>query len=230
MVTIDILHRLSPNRDIEAVRSAVRRMVNLGYVQAEPLDTRRVYYRLTPLGARLIAASHKYAQPLKIQGKIQRYAVSWFIHADHPGQRAVLNPTNYPDQFPVTGHRLPRCPFFLDRADGHMNLGIILVDHNAHHRRMSHKTVRLLRRFLRHGWFDSFIRQDAFVVAILTFAAHRSRTFQQHVPQAITDHLGDRLSQVRLGTGGAMPPSVQVHIIPGLDAIIAMDRKTETKT
>ena len=110
----------------------------------------------------------------------------------------MLNPLDYPDKFPVAGHSLPQGPFFLDRSDGCSRLGVILVDHNAHHRRMSHKTVALLARFLRHGWFDDYIRQDAFAVAILTFSEDRKRTFQNHVSPC--DWRTTRLSAVEVAS------------------------------
>ena len=148
MATVEIVHRcFYPEADVEAVRSALRRMVELGRLKTEPLDTRRGYYRLTSRGARLIGVSRRSAQPLKRQGKIQRYAVSWFVHADQPGQRVLLNPADYPERFPVGGHRLPRCPFFLDRSQQPCRMGFILVDHNAHYRRMGRKVVKILAAF-----------------------------------------------------------------------------------
>jgi DNA-binding CsgD family transcriptional regulator len=230
IVTAEIVHRrFLPEGDIEAARSAIRRLTDLGHLQAEPLDTQRAYYRLTTRGARLIAASCKCAQPHKRQGKIQRYAVSWFIHADRPGERALLNLADYPEQFPVAGHRLPRCPFFLDRIDGRSRLGVILVDHNAHQRRISSKAVKLLGRFLHHGWFDTFIRQDAFVVAILTFSKCRKRAFQRHVPRAIAEHLRYPLSKLRPDLAGAAPSLVDIHVIAQLDSLVTQPRERSSK-
>ncbi len=230
MVTVEIVHScFYPEPDVEAVRSALRRMVELGRLKTEPLDARRGYYRLTARGARLIGVSRKYAQPLKRQGKLQRYAVSWFIHADRPGQRALLNPTDYPERFPVGAHRLPRCPFFLDRSEDLCRMGFILVDHNAHYRRMGRKAVKLLGRFLRHGWFDSLIRQDAFLVTILTFSTHRQQTFQKHVPRSIADQLRYPLSKLRPELRTQIPSLVRVHVIPGLDEIITQPAKEKAK-
>jgi hypothetical protein len=229
IVTVEILHRaFFADADVEAVRSALRRLVERGMLRAEPLDAKRSYYRLTSRGGRRINPLSKCPRALKKQGRVQRYAVSWFIHADCPGKRALVNPFDYPEQFPVTGHRLPNHPFFLDRSDGHPRFGIILVDHNAHYRRMPRKTVMLLGRFLRHGWFDTFIRQDAFVVAILTFSEDRKRAFARHVPHAIAEQLGYPLSQLRPDLDGAMPQLVQVHVIPQLDAIVGQSRKSDT--
>jgi hypothetical protein len=230
IVTVEIVHRsFFPEGDIEAARSAIRRLTDMGHLQAEPLDTRRAYYRLTPRGARAVTAPGKCAQPLKRQGKIQRYAVSWFIHADRPGERALLNLVDYPEQFPFAEHRLPRCPFFLDRTDGRSRLGVILVDHNAHQRRISYKTVKLLGRFLHHGWFDTFIRQDAFVVAILTFSKYRKRAFQRHVPRAITEHLRFPLSKLRPDLPGTVASLVDIHVIAQLESLVTQPQKRSIK-
>jgi hypothetical protein len=228
IATVEILHRaFFADADVEAVRSALRRLVQRGMLRAEPLDAKRVYYRLTRRGSRRINPSSACPKALKKQGRVQRYAVSWFIHADCPGKRALVNPFDYPDQFPVTEHRLPRHPFFLDRSDGRLRFGVILIDHNAHYRRMSYKTVMLLGRFLRHGWFDTFIRQDAFVVAILTFSEHRMRTFTRHVPHAIAEQLSYPLSQLRPDLDGAIPQIVRVHVIPQLDAVVGQSERSE---
>lgn len=226
MLTVEIVfRRFYPTGDTEAARSILRRLIKLGYLQSEPLDARRVYFRLTPNGARIIGASRKTAQALKKQGKIQRYAVSWFIHADQPEQRVLLDPAEHPNQFPVSGHRLPRCPFYLERIDGRSRFGVVLVDHNAHQRRMAQKTVKLLGRFLRHGWFDTFIAQEAFVVAILTFSKYRKRKFQLDVPLAIAEHLRYPLSRLRPDPTETPSSLIDVHVIPQLDVLASQSQK-----
>ena len=221
MVTVEIVHRRHfAGQKLDAARSAIRRLADLGYLHAEPLDARRVYYCLTGRGARILGVPRKCAQPLKKQGKVTRYAVSWFIQADRPGQRALFNPHDYPDQFAVAGHRLPRCPFYIDHTTERPRLGVILVDHNAHERRICHKTAKLLGRFLQHGWFDGFIREGAFVVTILTFSEYRKRAFDQHIPDAITKQLRYPLSRLRPDLTEGIPIVIQVCVIPGLDMIV----------
>ena len=221
IVTVEIVHGcLMADRNIGAAESAIQRLVKKGYLASEPLDANRVYYRLTPKGARAIGISPKEIPTLKRQGKIHRYAVTWFIHAQRPGERALVNPHDYPKQFSVGGHRLPRCPFFLDRTEDKPRLGIILVDHNAHVRRMSRKAVKVLGRFLHYGWFDGFIRQDAFMVVILTFLQDRKRAFDLQVPGTIRKRLGHALSRICPDYAGRNPILVQVHVIPGMDVIV----------
>ena len=109
---------------------------------------------------------------------------------------------------------------FLDHTEEKTRLGIILVDHNAHVRRMSRKTVKVLGRFLHHHWFDSFISQDAFVVAILTFSQDRKRAFDRHVPGAVRKQLGYALARICPDFSSRNPISAQVRVIPGLNSIV----------
>ena len=222
IVTIDIVHRVFfPDADVEAVRSAVRRIVERGELLAEPLDAQRCYYRLTRQGARRIPGARWSARPLKKQGRVQRYAVTWFIHAQHPGRRALIRPHEYTDQIAVAGHSLPRGPFYLDRTEGRSRLGIIFVDHNAHYRRMVRKVVKTFGRFLWHGWFDGLIRTDAFKLAILTYSEARRQTFNSHLPAAIVEQFSYPLSRLRPDLSGAVPPIVQIYVVPGLAPIVS---------
>ena len=221
MVTVQIVHpRFFAGQSIEAARSALRRLVERGYLDSRPLDTRRVYYRLTTQGARAVGVSPKDIPTLKKQGRAKWYAVSWFIQADQPGKRALINPHDYPEQFPVAGQRLPRGPFFLDRSGEKPRLGIIMVDHNADQRRICRKTLKILGRFLRKGWFDEFISQDAFVVTILTFSERRKQVFDRRIPPAITKQFRSALSRLRPDMAEGTPTLVQVCVVPGLDAIV----------
>jgi hypothetical protein len=222
IVTIDIVQQVFfPDADVEAVRSAVRRIVERGELRAEPLDAQRCYYRLTRQGARRIPGARWSARPLKKQGRVQRYAVTWFIHAQHPGHRALIRPHDYTDQFAVAEHRLPRGPFYLDRTEGRSRLGIIFVDHNAHYRRMVRKVVKTFGRFLWHGWFDGLIRTDAFKLAILTYSEARRQTFNSHLPAAIVEQFSYPLSRLRPDLSGAVPPIVQIYVVPGLAPIVS---------
>ena len=225
MVTPEVIRRrYFPDGSIEAARSAIRRLCgeppNYLYLQPEPLDERRTYYRLTPAGAKLISLRPRQAVPCKKQGKVKRYAISWFIHADQPGKRALLNPHDFPETFGLHGQSLPKHPFFIDNTTDRAKLGIILVDHNAHERRVVHKTLKPLGRFLRHGWFDEFIRAESFIVAVLTFTSGRNRVIAKHLSQAATQYFGQPLSRLRPDLGGRLPIDFQVHLIPGMDALV----------
>jgi len=230
MITPEIvLRRFLPDGSIEAARSAIRRLCgedeNPCYLAAEPLDGRRVYYRLTPLAAKILGISPKYAVPLKKLGRVRHYALSWFIHAARPGCRKLIDSAEVIELLGLRGHRLPRHPFFLDVTTGQEKLGMIFIDHNAHLRRIVQKTVRPLARFLRHGWFDELIFSGHFLLAVLTFSGRRQRAITMQLQLALKRLLGSALRANRSDPSG--PLCVQVHLIPGMDAVIATPNHEE---
>ena len=222
-----------PQGTIEGARSAIRRLCGQPpdyiYLQPEPLDDKRVYYRLTPAGARLLGVSPKYAAPLKRQGKITRYALSWFFHADKPSTRMRFNPHKFPDRFPLHGQSLPRHPFFVEEHGDRLSLGIVLVDHNAHPRRVVQKTLKPLGRFLRHGWFDDYIRAESFILAILTFSARRKKALEAMLQQTIARNFSTALFRLRPDIRDRLPIDIQVHVIPGMDILVTSHTIQEKK-
>jgi hypothetical protein len=213
----------------EAARSALRRLSgeppHYRFIRPQPLNEHESYYLLTREGTNLLGISPRYAEPLKKQGKVTRFAVSWFIHAEHPDKRVLFDPQQFKEELGIHRQRLPRHPYFIDETTGQPRLGIILVDHNAQPRRMTQKTIKPLARFLRHGWFDEFLRQGTFVVAVLTFNTFRQRTFQQELPRAIDEQLGSAFSRLRGGATHGHPLEIQIQVIPRLDRLVTPPEK-----
>jgi hypothetical protein len=228
-----VYRRFFFNGTMEGARSVIRRLCgeppDYLYLQPEPLDDKRVYYRLTLKGARLLGISPKYAVALKKQGKITRYALAWFFHADEPHKHTRFNPHQFPDRFPLAGHSLPRHPFFVEETADRIRLGIALVDHNAHLRRVVHKTLKPLGRFLRHGWFDDYIRAESFVVAILTFSERRKKSLETMLQQAIVRHFRTALFRLRPDLKDRLPIDIRVHVIPGMDILVTSRTPQEKK-
>lgn len=143
------------------------------------------------------------------------------VHPCRPArQERPVNPHDFPDTFGLRNQRLPRHPFFIDNTTDRAKLGIILIDHNAHERRVVQKTLNPLGRFLRHGWFDEFIRAESFIVAVLTFTSGRSRVIAKQLLQSATRYFRQPLSRLRPDLGGRLPLDLQVHLIPGMDALV----------
>ena len=227
-----VLRRFFADGNMDAARSVLRRLCGEApeylYLRPEPLDERRVYYRLTREATRLLGISPKCAVALKKLGKVKRYAVSWFIHADQPGKRVRFNPLDFAEQFAIAGESLTRHPFFIDETTDRPKLGIIFVDHKAHIRRILHKTVKPLARFLRHGWFDSFIRQHSFIVAVLTFNSFRKRAILAQLPPYLSEQLRYPLSRLLAEPQECLPIDIQVHVIPGMDALVSPETSKGT--
>jgi len=229
MITPEVIHRrFFPDGDIEAARSAIRRLCgrapNYLYLKPEPLDARRMYYRLTRRGTRVLGISPKHASPLKRLGRVKRYALASFLYSGQPGTRTLFNPKEFPEAFSLQGHRLPRHPFYLDRSTDQLRLGIVLVDHNAHVRRTVHKTLKPLGRFLRLGWLDEYIRSEAFVVTILTSSEFQKTLIRRHLVHSVHGHFGYQLSRLRPDVQDRLLVDLNPQVVPGLDAVIAFDR------
>ena len=90
------------------------------------------------------------------------------------------------------------------------------------------KTIKPLARFLSRGWFDDFIRQDSFLVALLTFNSGRQKAFRQQLPLEIRDRLGYPLSRLCPDFPNHIPIATEVHVIPGLLPLVMPTSQKET--
>jgi hypothetical protein len=209
LIDFAMLHQVFfPDQQVDAVKSTLRRLCGkpprYRYLHPEPLDAKRVYYRLTPRAARLLGAPFDVARPLGPQARLYRYAVAWFIHVDGRRRRTLFNPHDFHEQFPVTGHRLPRSHFYIEDSADQPRLGYILVDHGAHVRRVVRKAVKVLGRFLYHGWFDEYIRDKAFVLTVLTFLAGKKASIERRLRPALVSSLSYHLTRLSAVIGAAV--------------------------
>jgi hypothetical protein len=222
MITVAVVsQRFYLDGSVVAARSAIRRLCDDSYLQSVNLDGQRVYYQLRARGAEAIGL-RKTPPPLKRQGKISRYAVSWFIHADQPGKRSLARHDSLIQEFGLTGHSLPNHPFFLDETSDHSKLGIIFVDYNARPWRYVNKILGLLRRFLRHGWFADVIQSHSFIVAILTYSTHRKSQLLKCIPHQLAELGADVFGRVQPNGQPRCPIDLQMHVIPGLKPLIML--------
>lgn len=221
MITVEVVFRRFYPGSLVAARSAIRRLCDDSYLKSVNLDGQRVHYQLTRDGARAIGL-RKALPPFKRQGKICRYAVSWFIHADQPGKRSLADRLSLMQEFGLAGQRLPNHSFFLDDTTERPKLGIILVDYNARVGRYVQKILGLLRRFLRHGWFTDVIQSKCFVVAILTYSNRRKAYLVQYIPQQLAQQGPDVFGCIQPNGPPRCPIDLQLHIIPGLNPLIML--------
>lgn len=222
-----VQRRYYPNGTLDSARSALRRLSGDPpgslFIRPEPLDTHRIYFPLTRLGTRLLGVSPRYSESLKRTGKIKRYALAWYLHADQPGKRQRIRPRDFANQFGIGHDSLPRHPYFLDMTTERPRLGMVMVDHNAHPRRVVQKTIKPLIRFIHRGWFDDLIRQQCFVMALLTFASDRQKAFQQKLSKEIPHRLGHALSRLDANGDNGLPIVLDIKLIPGLGPLVIDD-------
>lgn len=219
LLTFEVLHRLFfPNQPVDAVKSTLRRLTTQHRVlKAEPLDSHRVYYRLTKRAARLLGAADEVARPLGPQALVERYALLWFIALDRPERRTQFNPRNFPEQFDLGPHRLPRANFYIEEtANGESRLGYVVVDHGGHMRRIVHKSIHVLLRFLQRGWFDDYFAAGRFTLTVLTLSMPKQYSLRFGLDNQIPQSL--RIPLCRFET--PHPLTHQVLVVPGLKELI----------
>jgi DNA-binding MarR family transcriptional regulator len=220
MTTVEAVQALFfPENERDAAKSTLRRLYgtppNYHVLQPEPLDDRRVYYRLTAKGTKLIGAAKDAAKPLGLQARVERYALLWFFCIDRPKQRSVLHPRKFPDQFPIKGERLPRKAFYIDEDDnGQVRLGYVVVDHRADSRRLVRKSGQTLQRFLRRGWFDDFVQAGAFELTVLTATEEKRKSLERALKRKLPGFLRPQLEPLGVKPANSLP--VNVMVVPGL--------------
>jgi DNA-binding MarR family transcriptional regulator len=226
MTTVEAVQALFfPENERDAAKSTLRRLYgtppDYRYLRPEPLDARRVFYRLTPQGARLIGAGKDAARPLGLQARVERYALLWFFCMDCPQRRSPFHPRKFPDQFHFHKERLPRQTFYVEEDEaGEIRLGYVLVDHRSDSRRLVRKAGQTLQRFLRRGWFDDFVRAGAFGLTVLTTTEEKRKSLERALRRKLPGFLLPHLEQLELATANPLPVIVTVTVVPGLSDIL----------
>ncbi len=219
IVTFEVLRRVFfDGKQKDAVKSTLRRLCGrYRLLTTEQLDARRGYYRLTQRAAALLGARRTLVRPLGPQSLIERFAVLWFITLDRPGRRTLFNPRHFPEQFDLGSHRLPRANFYIeDDERGQSRLGYIVVDHGGHLRRIIRKSVRVLLRFLKRGWFDDYFATGRFTLTVLTLNGTKQKSLQFGLNGQLRESLRYALSRF----SHKQPLSLQVEVVPGLMSLI----------
>ena len=223
--TAEVLHRrFFPSNKRDALKSTLRRLadgkIGTPLVASEPLDDCRVYYRLTHEGARLIGVPATAAQPLGPSTKIRIYAENWYLYVQRPGKRTRLSLNNLREEFQLVGQRLPKHAFYLDEIRREPRLGVILVDHKASVKHTVTKTVDALAQILHRGVLSQFIRQERFVVSVLTATPGAKKDIDRALQPTIIDRLGGVLLRLIGSPQGRFPLKFDVSVVPGLLSLL----------
>lgn len=244
---IDVLHqRFFEGKSIEAARSTMRRLSNGPHhlVRSVPLDGRSNWYQLTPAGTRLIGASDQAYRPLGRQATARQFALQWLLFLSDRPQLRLIHLQDFPDLFPIRGHRLPQGYFYFSapnfteakvevpaqqqehteeqpQSTSHeMRLGYVAVDYGGRPLRVAQRLQKTLRRFLRNGWFDDIIRAGTFEVTLLTITAARRRAYEHSLPTVLKQNLARDLIRLNPTFAETIPFEVYVRAVPGLHSII----------
>ena len=223
--TPEVLHRhFFEGKKRAAMTSVTRRLLDnetdMPLVSSEPLDDRRVYYRLTRRGANACGAHLSAAGSLGPIAKVQMYATGWFLYVSNPGRRQRLNLSDFRDDFGLVNSRVPRRTFFLDETRKESHLGVILVDHQATPYHTVNKTVSTLRKFLQRGWFDSEIRSRRFLIALLTSSQGRKQAIDARLQPTMIERLSTPLLRLADDPTRGLPVKLTVQVVPGMQSLV----------
>lgn len=221
----EIIHRLFfPGQSRAAVKSVLRRLCGRGptYRLLRPvlLTSSHFVYCLTRRGATLIGVPLASARPLGSQARIEHVAVLCFIHASGDNQRTLVSKTKWREGFNLQRQQLPRQRFYIEETPDGAALGVLVVDHGGHPRRIVRKSVALLARILRHGWFDDYVRTGHFILTVLTLTEGKQQTLQRGLRRELREILGRPLAALRPPSADGWPLPVSVVVIPGLVNLI----------
>ncbi|WDQ17009.1 hypothetical protein [Rhodopirellula sp. P2] len=211
-----------------AVQSTLRRLYGhppeYRFLRPEKLDAKRVYYRLTSRGCRQIGVSRDASRKLGMQAVAERYATTWFISADLAGGRSLLDPKEFPEQFPNIRERLPKKRFHTEQVGQTVRLGYFVTDLRTDVRRLVRQSSTVMRRFLERRWFDDFLRHDRFVFTVLTFNESKAVEIDTKLRLTFQQQLSRPLQSIGLQPAGTESIAVRVLVVPGLDTLIPEPR------
>ena len=220
--TFEVIHyRRFKGKHRDAVKSTLRRLCGKGptyrFLRPVPLYGSRVAYQLTRRGTNAVGVSPSVARPLGIQSRVERLAVLNFIHdLKSEYKRRLVSNAKLREYFPLNGHRLPRQRFFLEERPDADYLGFIVVDHGGHERRIVRKAVSFLQRFVKHGWFDDYLRSGQFVLTILTLTDFKGRAIAYGLKKLLKAILGKPLAGLHKPFPGGWPLPVEIVVVPGV--------------
>jgi hypothetical protein len=159
-----------------------------------------------------------------LQAVAERYATIWFILADSTGPRSLLDPKDFPEQFPNIRERVPKKRFHIEQTEHVIQLGYFVTDLRTDVRRLVRQSCTVMRKFIERRWFDEYLRHDRFVFTILTFNESKAAEIEAKVRRSFQQQLSRPLQSIGAQPTGAETMKVRVLVVPGLDTLIPEPR------
>ncbi|MCI0459839.1 MAG: hypothetical protein L0Z62_23055 [Gemmataceae bacterium] len=230
----DLIHRLFfPGQPRNAVKSVLRRLCGRGptyrLLRPELLAGSQYAYCLTRRGAALLGLPLAVARPLGSRSRVEHFAILRFIHAAGVSPRTLLTKPKLREAFGIQDQPLPRHRFYIEETPDRSVLGVLVVDHGGHPRRIVRKSVGLLARLLRRGWFDDYLHTAQFVLTVLTPTLGKQQTLQQGLRRELHEILGRPLAALHPPSADGWPLPVAVVVIPGLLNLIPGAQQPATR-
>jgi hypothetical protein len=82
------------------------------------------------------------------------------------------------------------------------------------------KSVSVLSRFLRRGWFDAYLRSGQFMLTVLTPTAGKERALRIGLKRSLREVLGRPLASLSPPAPNGWPLPVSIVVIPGVLSLL----------
>jgi hypothetical protein len=155
----------------KAAERVITRLMKEGLLQSFPLHGANRYYTLTPKGARVLGVSEKWLdKPMGPQALIQNVSILAACCLG-PTARERMTAEEFTGRFPglvVRGLGSSRYYLHQEGPDRAVRLGLFLPDFQSDARRIVRKVRREFDRRMKHPEWNRLIRNDLFVVMVLT--------------------------------------------------------------
>jgi hypothetical protein len=180
----DAVESVVCNGDENAAKKLVHRLND--YVASEPLGSREVYYRLTPAGAKFVAAPGEVSRPLGPQALPKAIGIlAYCCLAEEKRQRYVRQ--EFMEDFPELVKSLLgkdfHTDYFLDFHEGQARFGEIVVELGGDYKKFLSKCRARLREYLDIPHLRDIVVEGLFSFAIITGEEAKAEAMRAELAQ-----------------------------------------------
>ncbi len=179
IATADIISAEVCGGSESALKKLIMRLRD--YIASEPLSSKFVYYRLTPLGAKQIGAPEEIARPLGPQALPKTAGILGFCLGGAI-KRERYTRQEFIDDFPELVSELLgkdyHTDFFLDYHEGQTRLGQISVDLGGDYKKLVSKCRVKLREYLDVPHIKDIVAEGLFTWAMVVAEPEKAQAIR----------------------------------------------------
>jgi hypothetical protein len=151
------------------------------YVASDPLGSKGVYYRLTPMGAKLIGVPEELSRPLGPQALPKAIGILGFC-CGGPEQRRRYIRQEFMEDFPELVRDLLgkdyHTDFFIDHDGSQARVGQIVVDLGGDYKKLVSKCRVRLRQYLDIQHLRDIVAEGLFAFAIVVAEEEKAQAIR----------------------------------------------------
>jgi len=167
----------------KAAERLITRLLSADRLRSQPLVGRKVYYTLTPQSAKDLGLdANRFVLPMGVQALASNFAMMAFCLLGEPRHERLLR-GEFIAKFEglakpgvlTAAHRTRYYLDFIDKAQGHVRLALLVPDLGQHPRRLARKVRREIEKRRQIPQLKDLIRDRLFSVTVLTGFPEKAR-------------------------------------------------------